>query len=294
MQDVAYEATLKLKEILDRIELPPFDQVPNVEAIALELEEKKYPRFLRWQIPNTNIEISRVEVGARTGDFLFTPQTIESLDDFYDKVKHLPYKSDVFTTPDFLKFYHSTPGKLLPPKWSRLLPAWSNKLYYAQTIWQWLALIVLSLLTLLLTLGLYFRLRPPSDTTLSPARRYWHRFIYCLLIAGLLKILGYVLDEQINLTAEVLSVKDYTLTTIRFFLVSAAVFFSGPAIAESIVSSPRIDPEGIQASYLRALFGLLGFIAAAAIFITDKRSYGMSTSIERLVAVSVPVSLEGA
>ncbi len=275
-QDVAYETALKLKEILDRIELPPFAQIPDAEAVALELEEKKYPRFLRWQVPNTNIEIARVEAGPRTGDFLFTPQTVDRLDDFYHKVKPLPYKSNVFTTPGFLNFYHSTPGRLLPPKWSRLLPVWSNKLYYAQTIWQWFALIVLSLLTLLLTLMLYFRLRPPSGTTLSPARRHWHRFIFCLLIAGLLKILGYVLDEQINLTAEVLSVKDYTLTTIRFFLVSAAVFFTGPAIAESIVASPRIDPEGIQASYLRALFGLLGFIAAAAIFITGLYRIGVS------------------
>jgi MscS family membrane protein len=92
----------------------------------------------------------------------------------------------------------------------------------------------------------------------------------------LLKILDYVLDVQVNLTGEVLSVTDYTLTTIRFFLVSAAVFFTGPAIAESIVSSPKIDPEGIQASYVRALFGLLGFLAAAAIFITGLYRIGVS------------------
>jgi MscS family membrane protein len=81
---------------------------------------------------------------------------------------------------------------------------------------------------------------------------------------------------QINLTSEVLSVTGYTLAIIRYFLVSAAVFLSGPAIAESIISSPKIDPEGIQASYLRALFGLLGFIAAAAIFITGLYRIGVS------------------
>jgi MscS family membrane protein len=59
-------------------------------------------------------------------------------------------------------------------------------------------------------------------------------------------------------------------------LVSAAVLFIGSAIAESIISSPKIDPEGIQASYLRALCGLLGFIAAAAIFITGLYRIGVS------------------
>jgi MscS family membrane protein len=82
-QDISYEAVLKLKEILDRLPLPPFDQIPDAETVAKELEEKKYPRFLRWQVPSTNIEIARVEAGPRTGDFLFTPQTIERLDDFY-------------------------------------------------------------------------------------------------------------------------------------------------------------------------------------------------------------------
>jgi MscS family membrane protein len=275
-KDVAYEAALKLKEILDRIELPPFDQIPDAEAVASELEEKKYPRFLRWQVPYTHIEIGRVEAGPRTGSFLFTPQTIDRLDDFHDRVKHLPYKSDVFTTPDFLDFYVSTPGRLLPPKWSRLLPAWSNKLYYEQTIWQWVALIVLSLLTLLVTLVLFFRLHPSSDATLAAARRYWRRILFYVLVAGAIKILAYVLETQINLTAEVLSVIGYTLAIIRYFLVSAAVLFIGSAIAESIISSPKIDPEGIQASYLRALCGLLGFIAAAAIFITGLYRIGVS------------------
>jgi MscS family membrane protein len=275
-KNVGYEATLMLKEILDRIELPLLDQIPDAEAVASELEEKKYPRFLRWQIPNTNIEIARVEAGPRTGDFLFTPQTIDHMDDFLDKVKHLPYKSDVSTTPDFLHFYASTPGRLLPPKWSRLLPAWSSKLYYDQTIWQWFALIVLSLLTLLFALVLFFWLRPPSSTTHSPAKSYWRRILFCLVIGGLIKILNHVLKVQINLTAEVLIFTDYILATIRFFLISAAVFFCGPAIAESIVASPKIDPEGIQASYLRALFGLIGFIAAAAIFITGLYRMGVS------------------
>ena len=275
-ENVGYEATLKLKAILDRIDLPPFDQIPDAQTIAKELEEKKYPRFLRWQIPNTNIEIARVEAGPRAGDFLFTPQTVDRLDEFYRNVKHLPYKSDLFVTTGFLDFYESTPGRLLPPKWSRLLPAWSKKLYHDQTIWQWVALVVFSILTLVFTWMLFLGLRPPRGVTLSPASRYWRRVIFSLIVGGLISILFYVLDAQVNLTGTVLSVVRYVSTTVWYFLVSTAVFFAGAAIAESIVSSPKIDPEGIQASYLRALFGLFGFISAAAIFITGLYRLGVS------------------
>jgi len=96
MEDVSCQATLKLKEILDRIELPPFDQIPDAEAVAKELEEKKYPRFLRWIVPNTNIEIARMVDGPRKGEFLFTPQTIDRLDAYYGKVQNLPCKVNAF------------------------------------------------------------------------------------------------------------------------------------------------------------------------------------------------------
>jgi MscS family membrane protein len=276
MEDVSYEATLKLKEMLDRIELPPFDQIPDAEAVAKELEEKKYPRFLRWIVANTNIEIARVEDGPRKGEFLFTPQTIDRLDEYYGKVKNLPYKVNAFITHDFLKFYESTPGRLLPPKWSRLLPAWSNKLYHAQTIWQWFALIVLSLLTLLFIWWAFYLVLRSRVAVVSPAKRYWRRVIFSLVVACAIWILFYVLDKQVNLTGTVLSVVRYSLTTIWYFLLATAVFFAGVAVAETIVSSPKIDPEGVQASYLRALFGLIGFLAAAAIFIAGLYRVGVT------------------
>jgi len=276
MKDVSYEATLKLKEILDRIELPPFDQIPDAVAVAKELEEKKYPRFMRWTVPNTNIEIARVADGPRKGEFLFTPQTIDRLDEYYGKVKDRPYKVNVFITPEFLEFYESTPGRLLPPKWSRLLPAWSNKLYHAQTIWQWFSLIVLSFLTLLFIWWAFYLVLRSRVAVVSPAKRDWRRVIFSLVVACAIWILSYVLDKQVNLTGTVLSVVRYSLTTIWYFLLATAVFFAGVAVAETIVSSPKIDPEGVQASYLRALFGLIGFLAAAAIFITGLYRLGVT------------------
>lgn len=274
-KDVSFETTLKLKEILDRIELPPFDQIPDAEAIATELEEKKYPRFIRWSIPNTNIEIARVEAGPRAGEYLFTPQTVKRMDEFYEKVKSLPYKSNAFVTHDFFEFYENTPGRLLPPKWSLWLPTWSGKVYHNQTIWQWGALTVFSMLSLIFTWLLFLLLRP-GDATDSPARRYWHRVIFSLIVAGVSWVLFYVFDEHVNLTGTVLSVVDYSLTTICFFLLASAALFAGAAVAESIISSPKVDPEGIQASFLRALFGLLGFISAAAIFVSGLHIIGVS------------------
>ena len=40
-QDSGWAATIKLKEILNRIELPPFDQIPDDYAIEAEEESEK-------------------------------------------------------------------------------------------------------------------------------------------------------------------------------------------------------------------------------------------------------------
>ena len=50
------ETVLFLKEILDRIELPPFDEIPGDEEAA-----DKEQALTHWTIPNTRITIARIE-----------------------------------------------------------------------------------------------------------------------------------------------------------------------------------------------------------------------------------------
>ena len=148
-QDVGYEGAIKLKEIFDRIELPPFENIPDLKAIEVEEEREKVVELDRWRIPNTAIVIARVEEGLRKDENLFDQATVTRLDEFYGKVKNLPYKQNAEISHDFLNFYTTTPGLLLPPKWNRWLPPWSIAIYFNQPIWQWFVLIVLPLLALL-------------------------------------------------------------------------------------------------------------------------------------------------
>ena len=148
-QDVGYEGAILLKEVFDRIELPPIAEIPDLKAIETEEEREKVVELNRWEIPNTAIIIARVEEGPRKDEYLFTPETVARLGEFYEKVKNVPYKLDTLISHDFYEFYVTTPGVLLPPKWSRWLPAWSNAMYRGQTVWQWFSLIFFPLAALL-------------------------------------------------------------------------------------------------------------------------------------------------
>ena len=84
-QTVAAERAIQLKEILDRIELPSFDSVPDRNAAA-GLPSK------RWRLPETEIDIALVESGPRSGEYLVSAGTVDRLPEFYERVKKLPYK----------------------------------------------------------------------------------------------------------------------------------------------------------------------------------------------------------
>jgi MscS family membrane protein len=81
---------------------------------------------------------------------------------------------------------------------------------------------------------------------------------------------------------------DVTLPTIAWLLLGTAAFLAGTAWAETIVASPKIDPEGIQASYIRALFAIVGFLAMAAITI-----YGLSRVGVSLISLLAGVGIGG-
>ena len=113
------EAALLLKEILDRIELPPEEAIPGDK----EVTDKDTP-LTRWTIPDTQITITKIEKGSRAGEFLFNPESVDRLDEFYERAKHLPYKPGALVGI-YDTFRHS-PGLIVPASWSRALSSSSG------------------------------------------------------------------------------------------------------------------------------------------------------------------------
>jgi MscS family membrane protein len=274
-ENTGYEGALKLKEIFDRIELPPFEQIPDLEQIEEMEEHEESPEAFRWRVPNTLITIARVGEGPRQGEFLFTSQTVARLPRSYLRVKELPYKSDSFVSHDFLDFYTSTPGQMLPPKWNQWLPAWSAFRFFGLAVWQWCALILSFSLALLFLKTLYRRFRSQA-ASLSTAGQLWQWVVFALVTSWTLVALRYVLIGQINITGVVVAVLRPLGAVIGWSLTAAAVFLGGRATAETIIASPTIKPDSFQASYLRAIFWVFGFVSAAVILIYGLSQVGVS------------------
>jgi len=216
-EKAGYEAALMLKEILDRIELPPAEQIPGAKAIELEEDKEKTIELDRWRIPDTGIVIARVEDGPRKEEYLFTPETIGRLERFYTRAKEIPYKSNVFVSRDFYDFYASTPGQLLPPKWNKWIPAWSTQVYLGQAIWQWCALILLPMFVLAV-IWVLVRVWYRWSAEYSAVTRFSGWIFIFLFNVTAVMIIKYILHDHVNISGSIMVVVENMLQVVFLLL----------------------------------------------------------------------------
>ncbi len=266
-QDVGVEGTMLLKEILDRIEVPPYSEIPDAEAIAADSE------LSRWTLPDTEIHIVKVESEPRAGEFLFSRETVARLDEFYQKVKKLPYKPGA--TEGFYQFYISTPGRVLPFKWFEVLPSWLNTVYWGQTLWQWISLGVCLLIAFWIPYR-SFRWNWLRVAALYPPQRTWEMLLPPLIAIASLVAVSYFLDVQINITGQVLLIMLTILEVIFWMMVALTIFLFGNAMAETIITNPRINPQGLDATMIRTVSRLLGLTIGTTILILGIEQVGIT------------------
>ncbi len=273
VQDVGVETALLLKEIFDRIELPPFEEVPDKATVDSE-------GLTRWTIPNTAITIVKVEEGPRQGEFLFSADTVARVREYYDNVAHLPYKSGA--SVGAYEDYIFGPGPMIPQRWIRKLPAWAKFGILDQAIWQWFGM----LLTLLIGGALTFlvfrwtRHRPTdtekTDAEPTVARWSWRRLAFPVVWILLILISDYFLDEQINITGQVLKITKITLRVLLFIASGWAIVVIGNGIAEFIITSKRAFARTIDANLVRLVTRLVTLVLLFVLLWNTSDYLGMS------------------
>ena len=248
---VSMEAALQLKEVLDRIPLPSIENIPDKQAVEAR-------GITRWRVPPTHIDIVQLTEGPRAGEFLFDAQTVAQAAQMYRAVRHLPYLTK--ETKGLYETFISTPGRLLPPKWLVWvddLPAWTQKLYFGKALWQWIALVLTLLLVLIVPYYFSRWLRAFPESTSSFLLVLRRLPVPGIALFGLW-FAEYFLIHQINFTGQVLVVVLNGLLIPIILLCGYIAYLLTLLVAESVISSPRIDAASLDANMLRLIAGILG------------------------------------
>jgi len=263
---------IQLKEVLDRIDLPPVESIPDVQTMTKA-------EFKRWTIPGTEIQIAEVKTGPRVGEYLFTPQTLNRLPEFYAKVRDLPNKPGASVGWYDLSTY-SPIGvamalhRIVPPRWLVDSPRYRTRvLFLDQPVWRWLGIVVV--LGAGFSVAYWcFRLSRYWAGRAAPTGK-WSELLRPLSIVIVTPIAAVILAEAIRVSGTLYDVTTRSLWTVFFLTLTWLVWVAGGVIAESVISVERLRTSSIDSQLIRLMLRLLTIIVAIAILIRGADRIGL-------------------
>ena len=264
---VGTEKVLLLKEILDRIEIPPFEEIPDA-ALVTEQE------LTAWTIPNTEITISWVEEGSRSGTFIFTSKTVALLGHFYQIAEFLPYKPEasIGAYEDFLY----GPGTLLPRSWIDDLPSWSYNVVSEQTIWQWIALVLLLVIWVFATVFVY-RCGKWWDNKLHDVSP-WAQFgkpLTAVFVILTIPLVSLIIDDAINITGVSFIVVEFAIEAVAYAAVAWLAILIIAGIGNIIINAQRLGSANLNSQLTRTVSRLIAIVVATYIGVVAADSFGI-------------------
>lgn len=274
LEVLAVEQGIRLSEILSRLDLPDFEDIPNSEEMKARGEK-------RWTIPNTRIEISLVDEGPRQGEYLFSARTVGRLGEFFDRVASLPYKpGSLKRFVDELQPYTSaatlydiyrnaTIGlAIVPGRWMLSMPTWLMARILGVAIWQWIGLMVYVLIGALCVWLVRFVSRKIGSNS------QWCLFLTVTVVsvfAGLMV----PLSTQLHISGSVLIATGTASVAVLYLAAAWAVFIGGGATAETIVRKQQLRTGAIDSQLIRLGARMIGLVIAIALLIEGADELGL-------------------
>jgi len=257
------EAAVCLKEVLDRIPLPPADTIPDAAAV-------KAAGLDRWRLPGTEITLVRVASGPRAGDFVFSTDSVSRAEEFFARVRDLPYRADA-GTPGLFQSYVQLGGWLVPEALINALPAWAHATVGGETVWQWGATLVVGVTALGIVWGaVRIRSRAAGDK-LEVVER--------LLLPAALVAVGLATDwlctQQIRLTGDTLVAVKIAARAVMLVGVVTGVLDAVAWATEWFLAWRGLGNDSIEGQLVRLASNVGRFLLVAWILIAAADSFGV-------------------
>jgi MscS family membrane protein len=279
---VAFERIIQLKEILDRIDVPPFDQIPDRAEMARTGAKK-------WRLPNTEIDIALVESGPLAGDYLISPETIDRLPEFYERVKTLPYKpgpandlaeairaiSSDKTLTIYSSFASSPLGldRLIPTRWMLQLPDWARIRVAGVTAWQWVGFIVGLVVGGLFILGVN-RVARRLSRRRHESGPSWTALLTPLAIILVAAFLLPLLCLLMRIGGTPRLVIAFVETGAEYLSAAWLAVIAGRTLGEAITASEHLSTRSLDSQLIRLGTRLAGIVVAIGFLIQGANELG--------------------
>jgi len=263
--EMGRDAAVYLYEVLARIELPPAADIPDAAAYAdAENTGKAAGKAASWTVPHTEITLTRVESGARAGEFLFAPATVARAAEFYNKVRSLPYRREVpLQHYAEMRHYLSMDSAVIAPRTIESFPQLLKRSVYGQAVWKWLALLVVAVVTTMIVVGVHRLAR--GGLSGRSAGRYVRRLITPLTLLLLTPLVIDMASRELTLTGHVVEGLTLLAEAVAYFALAWIAWTGSIGLAEAVIALPNIPSQSLNAHLLRLAARIVGIVAVIAI-----------------------------
>ncbi|NLV68525.1 MAG: mechanosensitive ion channel family protein [Spirochaetes bacterium] len=135
------EAAILLKEVIDRVIVIDYSLIPEKSSVPGE-------SLLRWRLKGTEITIMVQQSGNRTGEYLFSTDTVSRVREYYELVRHLPYLKG-----------SGGGARYSSGRFEERFPVWMKGEILFLYIWQWASLLAALMSGIFLKVIVSFLLR---------------------------------------------------------------------------------------------------------------------------------------
>jgi len=262
---LAKEAAVCLKEVLDRIELPPDSAWPDANDVA-------QGNITKWIIPHTEIAIVKIKEGRREGEFLFSADTVARAKEFYEIVKDYEYIERETTTPGFYDVFISEPGWMIPSSW---IPSWARTRWSGQAIWQWIGVVLSLLFASVVMTTIYLVGRSRARKLRSSLARYLTTLLFPFTAMLVPLATRYFVVEQLQIYGYLVITISFALHLIFLFAMMVLIISAGNRLADLIIATPWIQPIGLDAQLARLACRVLSIVGAAVVLLEGGQRLGI-------------------
>ena len=160
---------------------------------------------------------------------------------------------------------------MFAPNTIKRFPEWLKRGAYEQAVWKWLSLVILIVLIVLVTMIVHrLTRRGISGRTVSDHLRRLSTPLALLLMSLVFDLA----NVQLSLTGWVSVGIAWISVAIRYFALTWFIWTGPMVVAESIISSPRIHDQSLNAHLLRLVARAFGIVAAIAIILYISNQLG--------------------
>lgn len=257
-----------LYEVICRMPLSSFEHLPDDK----QMKEAKDVKTKTWVIPNSEITLVLAESGPQAGQYLFSVDSVNRAEAFYEMVRGLPYTRPVPLEKIHDVFFNAG-GWMIPPVWIQALPSWLQVSDGELPRWKWLGLSLIFGGYILSLWIVHCLVRMGRNH--HPLLQALGQLLLPICILLLTPFTAYLALMQIYVGGPAASTIEFAVTIVMYF---AGIWLSwrvAPVVAEAIITSPSITSESLDAHFIRLSATLFGLLGGAVLFVLGCNSLGI-------------------